>query len=88
MPRLFALIVILTLASPAVAADPSKPVKVFILAGQSNMEGKAKVSLMDYQAAQPATRDLYAQYRKDGKWAERSDVWVNMWTMKSPPGSM
>ena len=47
---------------------------VFILAGQSNMEGKAKVSLMDYQAAQPATRDVYAAYRKDGKWAERSDA--------------
>lgn len=58
------------------AADPPKPVKVFILAGQSNMEGKAKVSLLDYQAQQPATADLFAHLRKDGKWIERDDVWI------------
>jgi alpha-galactosidase len=68
----------LLLASPAAlfAADSPKPVKVFILAGQSNMEGKAKVSLMDYQAEQPATRDLFKHWRKDGKWLERDDVWI------------
>lgn len=58
------------------AADKAKPVKVFILAGQSNMEGKAKISLLDYQAEQPSTRDLYQPFRKDGKWVERPDVWV------------
>ena len=66
------------IASPytSFAADPPQPVKLFILAGQSNMEGKAKVSLMDYQAGQPATRDLYSSWRKEGKWLERDDVWV------------
>ena len=58
------------------AADKPKPVKVFILAGQSNMEGKAKMSLVEYQAAQPATRDLYRHLRKDGQWIERDDVWI------------
>jgi alpha-galactosidase len=58
------------------AADAPKPVKVFILAGQSNMEGKAKVSLLDYQADQPAMRDLFKHLRKDGKWIERDDVWI------------
>lgn len=62
------------LAPSARAAD--KPLKVFVLAGQSNMEGKAKLSLLDYQAEQPATRDLYAHWRKDGKWIERPDVWI------------
>ena len=33
------------LAASVNAADPSKPVKVFILAGQSNMEGQAVVDL-------------------------------------------
>ena len=35
------------LALPALAADPPKPkpVKVFVLAGQSNMEGQAVVDL-------------------------------------------
>ena len=68
----------LLLASPAAlfAADAPKPVKVFVLAGQSNMEGKAKMSLVDYQAEQPATRDLFKHWRKDGKWVERGDVWI------------
>jgi alpha-galactosidase len=58
------------------ADDPPRPVKVFILAGQSNMEGKAKVSLLEYQAQQPATRDLFKHLRRDGKWVERPDVWI------------
>jgi alpha-galactosidase len=58
------------------AADTPAPVKVFILAGQSNMEGKAKVTLLEYQAEQPATRDLFKHLRKDGKWVERDDVWI------------
>jgi len=72
------LIVALVLWLPGVvcAADKPKPVKVFILAGQSNMEGKAKTSLVEYQAAQPATRDLYEHLRKDGRWIERDDVWI------------
>lgn len=53
-----------------------KPIKVFILAGQSNMEGKAKITLLDYQATQPVTRELYAPLRKDGRWITREDVWI------------
>jgi alpha-galactosidase len=69
---------LLFLLSPANlwAADRTRPVKVFILAGQSNMEGKAKVSLMDYQAEQPESRKFYQHLRKDGKWIERDDVWI------------
>ena len=58
------------------AADAPKPVKVFILAGQSNMEGKAKVSLLEYQIKQPATAELFKHLQKDGKWVERDDVWI------------
>ena len=50
-------LVLLVCANLTLAAEDIKPVKVFILAGQSNMEGKAKVSLWDYQASQPATAD-------------------------------
>lgn len=59
-----------------------KPIKVYILAGQSNMEGKAKVSLMDYQANQPATSGLYKHLRKDDKWIERDDVWIKFFGRK------
>lgn len=58
------------------AIDDTKPVKVFILAGQSNMEGKAKVSLLDYQVKQPKTAPLFAKYQKDGQWTTREDVWI------------
>lgn len=68
------LVFLLLLPTVAVAAD--KPVKVFILAGQSNMEGKAKVSLFDTQVKDPAKKDLFASYRKGDKWAERDDVFV------------
>jgi alpha-galactosidase len=69
-----------TLAFGAVAlahaADTHKPVKVFILAGQSNMEGKAKVSLLEYQANAEKTRAEFAHLKKDGKWIVRDDVWI------------
>jgi alpha-galactosidase len=63
-------------AATGQAAGAPVPVKVFILAGQSNMEGKAKVELLEYQAKQPATRDLFKHLQKDGQWAERDDVWI------------
>jgi alpha-galactosidase len=80
MPRLLALLALL-LAPPPARAD-QLPVMVFLLAGQSNMEGHAKVSVMDYQADQPATRDLWAPFRKDGKWAQRDDVLVKFLARK------
>lgn len=67
---------LLLLGGVAVAADPAKPLKVFVLAGQSNMEGKAKVSLFDTQAAMPDNKELFAPYRKGDDWAKRDDVLV------------
>ena len=67
------LVILLAVAS-AGAAD--RPVKVFILAGQSNMEGKGKVSLLEHQIEQPETRKLFQHLRKDGKWVVRDDVWI------------
>jgi hypothetical protein len=76
MKPLFALCTLLVFPASMWAADPPGPVKVFILAGQSNMEGKAKVSLMDYQAEQPGTRDFFKHLRKNDKWIERDNVWI------------
>ncbi len=66
---------IATRQSPGTASE-GRPVKVFVLAGQSNMEGKAKVALLERQAGRPATRDIFKHLRKDGKWVERDDVWI------------
>ena len=76
MRPLLAFALLAALPAASFAADAPKPIRVFILAGQSNMEGKAKVSLAEYQAEQPATRDLFKHWRKDGKWIERDDVWI------------
>jgi alpha-galactosidase len=69
-------------AGIAPAAEQQKPVKVFILAGQSNMEGKAKISVIEYQIKEPATRDFFKNLQKDGKWIERDDVWIKYLDVK------
>ena len=51
-------------------------VKVFVLAGQSNMEGKAPNQLFEHQATDEKTKKLFAHLRKDGKWIERDDVFI------------
>jgi hypothetical protein len=61
----------------AAAQGDSGKVKVFILAGQSNMEGKGQMKLADYQSEAPEFRDFYKHLKKDGKWIVRDDVWIN-----------
>src|SRR5205823_8104428 len=67
---------LLVAADAPAKTGAAKPLRVFILAGQSNMEGHAKVSLLEYQIKQPATHDTFAHLQKDGKWIERDDVWI------------
>jgi len=72
-------------AAPAVrAADTAKTYKVFIYAGQSNAQGKAPIALMEAQAEAPATKDLYKDLRKDGKWIVRDDVFFKYGPTKGP----
>ena len=62
------------LGSSSAKAEGS--VKVFILAGQSNMEGKATNQLLNHQATDPKTKDLFAHLRKGDKWIVRDDVFI------------
>jgi hypothetical protein len=65
----------------SVPADIKKPVKVFILAGQSNMEGHAKVETFDYIGGDPATAPLLKQMRgEDGKPRICDHVWISYLT--------
>lgn len=75
--RFAALLVLFLIAglSQSSAAD-SKTVKVFILAGQSNMEGKAPNALLDHQATDAKTSDLFKHLRKDGQWIVRDDAFI------------
>ena len=74
----------LAAATVAQAADTAKTVKVFLLAGQSNMEGKAPNALLDYQAEDPKTKDLFKHLRKDGKWIVRDDVFIKFLDRNGP----
>jgi hypothetical protein len=79
---LVALIALLSLSTSVSGAD--KLVKVYILAGQSNMEGKAPNTLLDHQATDPKTKDLFAHLRKDDKWIVRDDVFIKFLERKGP----
>jgi alpha-galactosidase len=64
--------------SPSVFA---KPLKVFILAGQSNMEGHARVETFDYIGDDPATAPLLKQMRgADGKPIVCEKIWISYFT--------
>ena len=56
----------------------AKPLKVFILAGQSNMEGHAESYTFPAIAKDPKTADLYKQMvDADGKPVVCKDVWIS-----------
>jgi len=77
--------VLFTASADAQAQDEAQlPVKVFILAGQSNMEGKAKVSLLEKQIAAPETRERFAHLHRDGDWIKRSDVFIRFLDRSGP----
>ena len=70
------------------AWEPPKPVKVFILAGQSNMEGQGIIAAdpnrnggkgsLEYLVREPSTAARFAHLvGKDGKWVVRDDVWIS-----------
>ncbi len=56
----------------------AKPLKVFILAGQSNMEGHAEIFTFPLIAKDPKTADLYKQMvDATGKPVICKDVWIS-----------
>ena len=87
---------LLLAATAAPAAPKPLPVKVFILAGQSNMEGQAVADLAgkDYNEgrgtlaallADPVKGPLFMHLKgADGKWAVRDDVWVRYERERGP----
>ncbi len=71
---------IFALGVSAVSAD-AKPLKVFILAGQSNMEGHATISTFDYIGKDPLTAPLLKEMRNpDGTPRVCDKVWMSYLT--------
>jgi alpha-galactosidase len=75
--------IILTAALLCVLSPISfaKPLKVFVLAGQSNMEGHAEVSTFDYIGKDPLTAPLLKEMRNpDGTPRVCDKVWMSYLT--------
>jgi len=63
---------------PATRARAAGPLKVFILAGQSNMQGHAAISTFDAMAADPKTASLLKQMRgPDGAPRVCERTWIS-----------
>ena len=90
MPRTGALLLLCATTAVAAAASQQTRVKVFVLAGQSNMEGQAEVEMkwpngtekngtLTYQTTDPRTAAAFAQTldpQNSSAWRVRDDVWV------------
>ena len=65
----------------AASGPAKKPLRVYILAGQSNMEGHAKVTTFDYIGDDPATAPLLKEMRaSDCKPRICEGVWISYLT--------
>ncbi len=74
--------VILVLVTLTLTAG-AKPLKVFILVGQSNMEGHARIETFDYIGDDPKTAPLLKEMRSaDGKPTVCDHVWISYLTGK------
>ncbi|MEZ5942963.1 MAG: sialate O-acetylesterase [Planctomycetaceae bacterium] len=83
MFRLLSIAFSFCLLAASVSAE-EKVVKVFILAGQSNMEGKAPNELLEHQATDPKTAALFRHLRNGDQWVERDDVFIKFLNRKGP----
>lgn len=70
-------IILATLIAFCLTAQ-AKPLKVFILAGQSNMQGHARIETFDYIGDDPATAPLLKEMRDaSGKPVVCDKVWIS-----------
>jgi len=71
---LLALSLIMTSEATWAEQAGKSPVKVFILAGQSNMQGKGSIEHLQELVAENPTE--YGHLKKNGRWVKRDDVWI------------
>jgi hypothetical protein len=77
MKRSITMFVCFMLAASLHASEPPRPLKVFILAGQSNMDGQANVSTIDFLGEDKDHAALLEIFKPDAKTlVTRDDVWV------------
>ena len=86
---LFLICTVALLPGPTFAKD--KVVRVFILAGQSNMEGHGRIAgeqkgTLETVSRDPATATRYRDLHRNGKWITRKDVWITWLDRKGKLG--
>lgn len=67
----------------SVKNNSSLPVRIYVLVGQSNMQGKGSVEGEDsnslrYTIAHDTDKEYQFVINEDGSWRERSDVWIHL----------
>ena len=83
------LVAILAMFCCGHALAAGKPLKVYILAGQSNMEGHAKIETFDYIGDDPKTAPLLEEMRgPDGKPRVCERVWISYLTGSPDRGTL
>ena len=79
--HIIAIFLLVTLATSPAAHAAKKPLRVFILAGQSNMEGPANISTFDYLGDDPATAPMLKMMRgADGQPTVCEGAWISYLT--------
>lgn len=73
--RVMHLFMLLLLVALPVLAE-AKTVKVFILSGQSNMEGKGNPIHLDTYKNDPLIAPSYDSLKNGDRWTQRDDVWI------------
>ncbi len=85
MKRRFLLCLVVVLVArvaAAASAEDKKPVSVFLLVAQSNMQGKGSAEhLKQLAELQP---QKYGHLINDGQWIKRDDVWASFHGAAAP----
>ena len=72
------LLTLTALAVGSLVAQAAKPLQVFILAGQSNMQGHAKTTTFEHIGMDPTTKPMLAEMLgADGKPKVCERVWIS-----------
>jgi len=78
MKSIFTILALGALCCSPLLAAQKQPLKVFLLAGQSNMQGHAKVSTFEHIGMDPATKPLLdAMLGADGRPRVCERVWIS-----------
>ena len=70
----------LVFANASLIAADAKPLQVFIMAGQSNMEGHAHLRVLDYLGDDPETAELLKQIKDGEGYRNVDDTWISYLT--------